>query len=66
MKIFYFSAFINKYCSSYLVIELCTGKVKHTDIYIYIYTVVAKSLATLENLLKKSKKLIKIGLMEYN
>ena len=29
-------------------------------------TVVAKSLATLENLLKKSKKLIKFGLMEYN
>ena len=27
---------------------------------------VAKSLATLENLLKKSKKLIKFGLMEYN
>ena len=31
-----------------------------------ILTVVAKSLATLENLLKKSKKLIKFGLMEYN
>ena len=32
--LFYFSAFINKYCSSYLVIEFCTGKVKQTDIYI--------------------------------
>ena len=29
-------------------------------------TVVAKSLATLENLLEKSKKLIRFGLMEYN
>ena len=34
--LFYFSAFINKYCSSYLAIELCTGEVKHTDIHIYI------------------------------
>ena len=31
-----------------------------------VTTVVAKSLATLENLLKKSKKLIKFGLMKYN
>ena len=31
-----------------------------------VTTVVAKSFATLENLLKKSKKIIKFGLMEYN
>ena len=36
---------------------------KATKVY---STVVAKSLATLENLLEKSKKLIKFGLMEYN
>ena len=35
--LFHFSAFINEYCSSCLVIELCTGEVNQTDIYIYIY-----------------------------
>ena len=33
--------------------------------YILSCTVVAKRLATIENLLEKSKKLIKFGLMEY-
>ena len=36
------------------------------DLILVEFTVVAKSLATLENLLEKSKKLIKFGLMENN
>ena len=47
--LFYFSAFINKYCSSYRVIELCTGEVKHTDIYVYVYIYTYKFLEIFKN-----------------
>ena len=31
--LFYFNVFINKFCSSFLVIKLCADEVRQTDMY---------------------------------